>query len=111
MAMAPGFQFALAPLLVRECGLTAENVCKRALALLEKNNADSLTVLPRTPKRIGVAADHGGFELKEYLAGMSREADYKVVDFGDGQAKPDDDYPDLSCPWPVQLLAARWTAA
>src|ERR1017187_5863632 len=34
-----GLQFASAPVLVRECGLTAENVCKRALALLEKNNA------------------------------------------------------------------------
>jgi hypothetical protein len=30
---------------------------------------DSPTALPRTPKLIGVAADHGGFELKEYLAG------------------------------------------
>jgi ribose 5-phosphate isomerase B len=59
---------------------------------------DSPTVLPRTPKRIGVAADHGGFELKEYLAGMLREADYEVVDFGDGQAKPDDDYPDFVVP-------------
>ena len=59
---------------------------------------DSPTVLPRTPKRIGVAADHGGFELKEYLAGMLREADYKVTDFGDGQPKPDDDYPDFVVP-------------
>jgi ribose 5-phosphate isomerase B len=60
---------------------------------------DSPTVLlPRTPKCIGVAADHAGFELKEYLAGMLREADYKVVDFGDGQAKPDDDYPDFVVP-------------
>ena len=59
---------------------------------------DSPTVLPRTPKRIGVAADHGGFELKEYLAGMLREADYEVVDFGDGQPKPDDDYPDFVVP-------------
>src|ERR1035438_1064834 len=59
---------------------------------------DSLTVLPRTPKRIGVAADHGGFELKEYLAGMLREADDEVVDFGDGQPKPDDDYPDFVVP-------------
>ena len=25
---------------------------------------DSLTVPPRTPKRIGIAADHGGFESK-----------------------------------------------
>jgi len=59
---------------------------------------DSPTVLPRAPKRIGVAADHGGFELKEYLAGMLREADDEVVGFGDGQPKPDDDYPDFVVP-------------
>ena len=59
---------------------------------------DSPTVPPRTAKRIGVAADHGGFELKEYLAGMLREADYDVVDFGDGRPKPDDDYPDFVVP-------------
>jgi ribose 5-phosphate isomerase B len=59
---------------------------------------DSPTVPPRTPKLIGVAADHGGFELKEYLAGMLREADYDVVDFGDGRPKPDDDYPDFVVP-------------
>ena len=59
---------------------------------------DSPTALPRTPKLIGVAADHGGFELKEYLAGMLREADYEVVDFGDGRPKPDDDYPDFVVP-------------
>jgi ribose 5-phosphate isomerase B len=59
---------------------------------------DSPTVLPRTPKRIGVAADHGGFELKEYLGAMLREADYTVTDFGDGQPKPDDDYPDFVVP-------------
>ena len=59
---------------------------------------DPMTVLPRTPKRIGVAADHGGFELKEYLAGMLREAGYEVVDFGDSQPKPDDDYPDFVVP-------------
>ena len=47
--------------------------------------SDSQTVLSTAPKRIGVAADHGGFELKEYLAGMLREAHYEVVDFGDGQ--------------------------
>src|SRR5664279_4929301 len=59
---------------------------------------DSPTVPPRTAKRIGVAADHGGFELKEYLAAMLREADYEVIDFGDGKPKPDDDYPDFVVP-------------
>jgi len=56
------------------------------------------TILPGTPKRIGVASDHGGFQLKEYLAGMLREAHYEVLDFGDGQPKPDDDYPDFVVP-------------
>jgi ribose 5-phosphate isomerase B len=60
--------------------------------------SDSPTVLLATSKRIGVAADHGGFELKEYLAGMLRAAHYEVLDFGDGQPKPDDDYPDFVVP-------------
>jgi ribose 5-phosphate isomerase B len=59
---------------------------------------DSRTVLPSTPKRIGIAADHGGFESKEYLARMLREDHYEVVDFGDSQLKPDDDYPDFVVP-------------
>jgi phosphoglucomutase len=55
---------------------------------------DPRTELSRTPKRIGIAADHGGFELKEQLARTLREAGYEVIDFGDRQPKPDDDYPD-----------------
>ncbi len=71
--------------------------------------SDSLTAPPRTPKRIGVAADHGGFESKAYLTGMLREAHYQVVDFGDTQPAPADDYPDFVVPLrPVQLLAASW---
>jgi ribose 5-phosphate isomerase B len=59
---------------------------------------DSGTMPPTTPKRIGVAADHGGFESKEYLAGRLREAGYEVVDFGASQPNPDDDYPDFVVP-------------
>ena len=54
--------------------------------------------MPDSPKRIGIAADHGGFESKQYLAGMLRAAHYEVVDFGDSQPKPDDDYPDFVVP-------------
>jgi ribose 5-phosphate isomerase B len=59
---------------------------------------DPLTLLRKAPKRIGVAADHGGYELKEQLARNLREAGYEVVDFGDRQPKPDDDYPDFVVP-------------
>ncbi len=57
-----------------------------------------MTELPRTPKRIGVAADHGGYELKDYLVRMLREAGHEVIDFGGRQPKLDDDYPDFVVP-------------
>jgi ribose 5-phosphate isomerase B len=76
------------------------NICERKYALTpEKGNmSDPLSVLPALPKRIGLAADHGGFELKEDLARRLRETGYEVTDFGDEQPKPEDDYPDLVVP-------------
>jgi ribose 5-phosphate isomerase B len=44
--------------------------------------------------RIGIASDHGGFELKEELAAKLRAAGHEVVDFGAHRLTPDDDYPD-----------------
>jgi ribose 5-phosphate isomerase B len=48
--------------------------------------------------RIGIATDHGGFELKEKLAAQLRETGHEVVDFGAHQLVPDDDYPDFVVP-------------
>ena len=36
----------------------------------------------QTCQRVGIAADHGGFELKEYLVKMLRAAGHEVNDFG-----------------------------
>lgn len=47
---------------------------------------------------IGIAADHGGYELKKYLTGKLREAGYAVADFGDGRPQKEDDYPDFIVP-------------
>jgi ribose 5-phosphate isomerase B len=60
--------------------------------------SDPAAILPPSAKRIGVAADHGGYELKQYLAAMLRQAGHEVVDFGDLQPIPDDDYPDFVAP-------------
>ena len=49
-------------------------------------------------KQIGVAADHAGFELKEYLAKMLRDAGYEVIDYGNKEMNPVDDYPDYVIP-------------
>ena len=50
------------------------------------------------PHLIGIAADHGGFELKGHLGDMLREAGHEVIDFGDPRTQPDDDYPDFVVP-------------
>jgi ribose 5-phosphate isomerase B len=54
--------------------------------------------MPNTLKRVGIATDHGGFELKEFLAGKLRAAGFEVTDFGDNQLQADDDYPDFIIP-------------
>ncbi len=55
--------------------------------------------------RIGIATDHGGFDLKEKLATRLREAGHEVSDFGAHQLTPDDDYPDFVVPL-AQAVAA-----
>ena len=59
---------------------------------------DALTLSPTAPPLIGIAADHGGFELKNFLVRRLREAGHEVLDFGDRQPRPDDDYPDFVVP-------------
>lgn len=48
--------------------------------------------------RIGIAADHGGYELKVQLAELLRAAAFEVVDFGARAIAPGDDYPDFVIP-------------
>ena len=48
--------------------------------------------------KIGIAADHGGFELKEVLASFLRAQHYDVQDFGASGLDPTDDYPDMVVP-------------
>jgi ribose 5-phosphate isomerase B len=56
--------------------------------------------------RIGIAADHGGFDLKEKLAAQLRGAGYELVDFGAYKLTPDDDYPDFVIPL-ARAVAAK----
>jgi len=54
---------------------------------------------------VGIAADHGGFELKEHLAARLRAAGHDVADYGADELRPDDDYPDFVIPL-AQAVAA-----
>ena len=48
--------------------------------------------------RVGMAADHGGFVLKEHLAGLLGQAGHEVIDFGPQSLDAADDYPDFVVP-------------
>ncbi len=48
--------------------------------------------------RIGIAADHGGFELKTRLIDEMKNLGYEIRDFGADRYDRDDDYPDLVIP-------------
>lgn len=48
--------------------------------------------------KIGLAADHGGFEMKQILAARLRVLKHDVRDYGAIARDPDDDYPDYIIP-------------
>ncbi len=48
--------------------------------------------------KIGLAADHGGRELKGRLKAYLEESGHDVKDFGAYETYPDDDYPDYVVP-------------
>ena len=48
--------------------------------------------------RLGIAADHGGLELKKRLLSDLRAMGHEMVDFGAHEPDPDDDYPDFVAP-------------
>jgi len=47
---------------------------------------------------VGIATDHGGFDLKEDLVARLRAAGHEVVDFGAAELNSTDDYPDFVIP-------------
>jgi len=48
--------------------------------------------------RIGLAADHGGFDFKEEISVFLTEAGHEVIDFGARTLTLEDDYPDYIVP-------------
>lgn len=57
-------------------------------------------------KKIGICADHGGFELKERITSFLNENQYQTVDFGAKTLDNADDYPDYVIPL-AKAVAAK----
>ena len=56
---------------------------------------------------LGVAADHAGFDLKELMGGLLRQAGHEVIDFGPHGLDPGDDYPDFVVPMAEAVAEGR----
>ena len=57
--------------------------------------------------KIGIAADHAGFEHKGQLVKKLREEGYAVRDYGALVYDPSDDYPDIVLPLGLALAAGK----
>ena len=55
--------------------------------------------------KIGIAADHGGFHLKQQIKALLEEHSYSVTDFGAVRLDPLDDYPDYVQPLAMAVAA------
>ena len=56
--------------------------------------------------RVGLAADHEGFELKEKISAFLRQADFEITDYGALALDAGDDYPDFVIPL-AKAVAAK----
>ncbi|MBK9983655.1 MAG: RpiB/LacA/LacB family sugar-phosphate isomerase [Saprospiraceae bacterium] len=59
--------------------------------------------------KIGIAADHGGFVLKEKLKMKLHDQGYEVIDFGNTELNLADDYPDYILPL-AKAIADGWVS-
>lgn len=60
----------------------------------------------KSHKKIGICADHGGFELKERIKTFLIENQFVPVDFGAKRLDETDDYPDFVIPL-AKAVAAK----
>ena len=59
---------------------------------------DSIAMWNSKKQSLGIAADHAGFALKQYLLLRLQEDGYEVKDFGNSSYKDDDNFPEYVLP-------------
>ncbi len=57
--------------------------------------------------KVFIGADHNGFTLKNELIDMLSRSGYEVVDEGDKELKPEDDFPQFAAKATADLLASN----
>jgi ribose 5-phosphate isomerase B len=85
-------------------GLVASRDIERRIPL---ERFDARANHARRIARVGIAADHGGYALKQAVVESLRGWHYQIADFGAHQLNPDDDYPDFIVPLAVAVATGR----
>lgn len=57
--------------------------------------------------KIGLAADHGGYELKKFLSDRLESNGYDITDFGNLKYDKEDDYPDFVIPMAKEIASGK----
>jgi ribose 5-phosphate isomerase B len=57
--------------------------------------------------KVGIASDHGGFDLKQVISTMLKESGYEVKDFGNTVRNDEDDFPDYIFPLASAVAAGE----
>jgi ribose 5-phosphate isomerase B len=55
--------------------------------------------------KTGIAADHGGYELKGIISAFLKSLGYEIIDYGAYQLNTDDDYPDFVIPLALAIAS------
>jgi ribose 5-phosphate isomerase B len=58
--------------------------------------------------KIGIAADHGGYEMKQKIYILLNAKGHQLVDFGNFQYDRSDDYPDFAIPLARAAQTESW---
>lgn len=66
-----------------------------------------MTETPTTTVTVHLGADHGGFELKQYLYQQLEASHYLIVDHGAKSLDPNDDYPEFAVAVAEAVVDAR----
>ena len=73
----------------------------------QQNIKDKITIPEIGMTVIGIAADHGGYDLKVQLVTLLKTVGYEVKDFGAYQLNAGDDYPDFVIPLSKAIARAE----
>lgn len=73
----------------------------------DRRNPSPLQAIEDLNMRVGIATDHGGFDLKVELLEQLRAAGHEVVDFGANELIASDDYPDFVVPLARAVAAGQ----